>query len=215
VPELIALRGATKQLDLPSRERITPVREVTATIEQGSRTVVTGPSGSGKTTLLHLCAGLDVPTSGSVAWPSFDHGPAVPGLIGVVFQAPSLITWLSAKANVAVPLLAGDVAPDEALARAHDMLARFGLKDLADRFPSELSGGQAQRVALARALVTRPAVVLADEPTGQLDGATGASAIDTLLDACDEETAVLVATHDERIVSRFSSRWLMVDGALA
>lgn len=212
--DVVALRDVTRQLTLPTGEKITPVRNVTACIEPRARIALTGPSGSGKTTFIHLCAALDTPTSGTVSWPGLEHGPDVPGVVGVVFQAPSLIAWLGVEFNVALPLLAAGVECTDALKYANDMLAHFGLGELADRLPEELSGGQAQRAALARALVSRPALVLADEPTGQLDGETARSTIATLLDVAPDDCAILFATHDERIASEFAERWTMEDGTI-
>jgi len=213
--ELLALRNATRELTLPAGTTIAAVCGVTATIHTGARIALTGPSGSGKTTLIHLCAGLDLPTSGTVSWPGLVDGPAHPGIVGVAFQAPSLIPWLSVELNVALPVLAAGTERAPALASAREMLARFGLASLASRLPSELSGGQAQRAALARALVSRPALVLADEPTGQLDGDTAQSAIAVLHDTARHDCAILFATHDERIASAFDVRWTMADGAIS
>lgn len=212
--DVVALRAATRELRLPTGETITPVRDVTAGIEPRARIALTGPSGSGKTTFIHLCAAFDQPTSGDVTWPALEGGPAAPGVIGVVFQAPSLIAWLSVELNVAIPLLAAGVDRTEALSRANQMLSRFELAPFAQRLPEELSGGQAQRIAIARALVSRPALVLADEPTGQLDARTAKGAVDALLDIADEACAIVFATHDDRIAQAFDVRWKMTDGSV-
>jgi ABC-type lipoprotein export system ATPase subunit len=212
--DVVALRGATRELRLPTGETITPVRDVTASIEPRARIALTGPSGSGKTSFIHLCAALDEPTSGAVTWPGLQSGPNVPGVIGVVFQAPSLIAWLSVEMNVAVPLLAAGVERAQALSRANAILDRLALAPLAERLPEEISGGQAQRVAIARALVSGPALVLADEPTGQLDAKTAKRVVEDLLDVADEDCAIVLATHDARTASAFDAHWTMTDGTV-
>jgi ABC-type lipoprotein export system ATPase subunit len=213
--EVVVLRDVTRELTLPTGETIAPIQGVTATIYRGDRIALVGPSGSGKTTFVHLCGGLEAPTSGTVEWPALPAGPVVPGVVGVVFQAPSLIAWLSVEMNVAVPLLAKGVGRDAASTRANEMLARFGLESMSSRLPEELSGGQAQRVALARALVASPALVLADEPTGQLDGTTARSVIAVLLEIAPDDCAIVFATHDQRVSDRFGARWTIADGTLA
>jgi ABC-type lipoprotein export system ATPase subunit len=192
------------------------VTEVSCTVRARMRVALTGPSGSGKSTLLHLIAGLDQPTAGTIDWPGLGGSPAArPDTVGVVFQGPSLLPDLDVAENVALPLLFGDVPVDRAAARAADALARLGIKDLAAKLPEELSGGQAQRVATARVLAGRPRLILADEPTGQLDRHTGAQVISVLLEAADElGAALLVATHDPTVAERLSDRWTMRDGHL-
>ena len=189
--------------------------DVSATVTAGMRVAVTGgPSGSGKSTLLHLMAGLDIPTSGTVTRPV----PAGSlGGVGVVFQGPSLIPDLDVAENVGFPLVLGThgVAAHEVGGRVAVALERLGIADLADKLPEELSGGQAQRAAVARVLVARPAVILADEPTGQLDGETGQLVVSALLDAATElDAALVVATHDPRVTERLAEHWRMTDGRL-
>jgi ABC-type lipoprotein export system ATPase subunit len=195
----------------------TALRSASCAVRPGQRIAISGPSGSGKSTLLHILAGLDGPTSGTVEWPHLGGRRALrPGPVGVVFQAPSLLAPLDVLENVAlVPLLAGQTrSRARALGRA--VLRSLDLEDLASRLPEELSGGQAQRVAVARALAGSPKLVLADEPTGQLDQATGALVIDVLLKASDATgAAVVVATHDAAVARRFETQWRMIDGALA
>ena len=185
-------------------------------VRAGARVAVVGPSGSGKSTLLHLMAGLDQPTAGTIDWPGLGGSPAArPDTVGVVFQGPSLLPDLDVAENVALPLLFGDVPVDRAAARAAEALARLGVGDLAAKLPEELSGGQAQRVAAARVLAGRPRLILADEPTGQLDRHAGAQVISVLLEAADElGAALLVATHDATVAERLSDRWTMRDGHL-
>lgn len=195
---------------------VVALRDVTLRVLPGDRVAITGRSGSGKSTLAHLVAGLDQPTSGSVSWPAL--GPRAhlrPGKIGVVFQFASLIPELDVLENVALPLELGGAPAFQARERARDALADLQLETLARQLPEELSGGQAQRVAVARVLATAPSLVVADEPTGQLDHATAAPMLEVLEAACDAlGAALLLTTHDERVAARYSLRWKMVDGSL-
>ena len=192
------------------------VRKVDCTVLARTRIALTGRSGSGKSTLLHLLAGLDRPTAGTISWPGLGGSPRErPGLVGVVFQGPSLIPALDVRENVALPLLLAGVRETEAVERAAAALDGLALGALAAALPEELSGGQAQRVAIARVLAGRPALVLADEPTGQLDRDTAAHVMTALLRAADELAAtVLVATHDPEVAGRLARQWRMDDGAL-
>ena len=192
------------------------VRGVSCTLRPGMQVALTGPSGSGKSTLLHLLAGLDTPTGGTIAWPGLDGGPAGrPGLISLVFQGPSLLPPLDVTENVALPLLLAGCAETQARERATAALHDVGLDELAARLPEELSGGQAQRVAVARALAARPRVILADEPTGQLDSAHAAQVAGLLLAAATRLGAVLVlSTHDPAIANQLPDRWQMADGRM-
>ncbi len=181
----------------------------------GERIAILGPSGSGKSTLLHLLGGLDRPTFGSVAWPELGPMEALrPEMVAFLPQAPSLVPWLSVVENVEFPILLGSRAPtarDKALAS----LERLGLTSLADRLPQELSGGQTQRVAMARALVGDCKLILADEPTGQLDGATAAVLFDALLThLAARDTALVVATHDPAVAARLGKSWHIDQGEL-
>jgi putative ABC transport system ATP-binding protein len=167
-------------------------------VDENDRIALVGRSGSGKSTLLNLMAGLDHPSEGLVTW----HGSAqlpLPGLIGSAFQSPSLIPWLDVEENVCLPLLFSKVArPADPLT----LLAQLGVAELARKLPGELSGGQAQRVALARAMVTIPVLLLADEPSGQLDHETAGSVLATLENWADEHNvALVIATHDPEIAA--------------
>ena len=175
-----------------------------------------GPSGSGKSTLIHLMAGLDRPTSGSVAWPAWSSGPLHdPSKAGVVFQGLSLIPSLNALENAAFPLLLRGIRNEEALQRAADSLALLGIGALAAKVPDELSGGQAQRVAAARVVTSQPQLILADEPTGQLDRAAGERVVDVLLEAADHLGAgLVVSTHDPAVAARLDVTWRIHDGEL-
>jgi ABC-type lipoprotein export system ATPase subunit len=188
----------------------------TCAIMPGDRIALVGPSGSGKSTLLHLLGGLDTPTSGILAWPALGARETLrPGKIGFVFQTQSLLAPMTVVENVEIPLLLGQVSAEKAHATALDMLERIGLESLAEKLPEELSGGQAQRVAMARALVCGPKLILADEPTGQLDHPTAQHLFDVLLAALEgTDTALLVATHDMTVAERMHTVWRMQHGTL-
>lgn len=204
--------------------RAAAVDEVSCTVSAGLRVALTGRSGSGKSTLLHLMAGLETATTGQVRWPGLGGAPAGrPDLVGVVFQGLSLLPDLDVAENVGLPLLFADPAltpgnrspADRRVDPVADALDRVGIGDLGDKLPEELSGGQAQRVAVARVLVARPRLILADEPTGQLDHDTGRLVVSVLLDAAAElDAALIVATHDPRVAERLTEQWHMHDGRL-
>jgi predicted ABC-type transport system involved in lysophospholipase L1 biosynthesis ATPase subunit len=190
------------------------VDDVSFDVLHGDRIALVGPSGSGKTTLLHLLAGLDAPTTGSITWPALGPGRLRPGPIAVVHQAPSLLPALDVTENVALPLLLAGESEPTATRRATESLARLGLANLRTHLPDQLSGGQAQRVALARATVTRPRLLLADEPTGQVDRQLAVVVVDALLDAVHDGGAIVVSTHDPLVADRLAMRWTMHDGRL-
>jgi putative ABC transport system ATP-binding protein len=195
---------------------VVAVHDVSCRVEAGARVVV-GPSGSGKSTLLHLLAGLDHPTVGTVTWPALGGPPLTlrPGTVGVVFQGPSLVPALDAAENVALPLQLAGVDDGTAMAAALQALGELGLGAVARQLPEELSGGQAQRVAVARALVGRPQLIVADEPTGQLDHGAAASVLEALEQAAGAAGAALVvSTHDPVVAGRFTERWVMADGRI-
>jgi len=190
------------------------LREVNCEVLSGARIAISGPSGSGKSTLLHLIAGLDDPTSGVLTWPGIGERAALrPGPVALIFQGPSLLPPLNVLENVALPLLLREWTASSAALEARAALERLGLLALAEKLPDEISGGQAQRVAIARALAGKPTLILADEPTSQLDRASGARVIEVLLEAADASGAALVvATHDEAVATRLETRWLVADG---
>jgi len=176
---------------------VVAVHGVSWEVRSGQQIALTGSSGSGKSTLLHLLAGLDEPTVGTVAWPALGRRADLrPGPVAVVFQGPSLLPPLDVLENVALPLVLSGVTATDANASATGALERLGLAPLAAKLPEELSGGQAQRVAVARVLAGRPRLILADEPTGQLDHVTAADVIDALVDTAAELGAGLVVTTD-------------------
>ncbi|WP_435196342.1 ABC transporter ATP-binding protein [Natronomonas sp. EA1] len=182
--------------------------EVSLAIDAGELVGITGASGSGKSTLLHLLAGLDTPDSGRVTIAGHDVGARSERArarirldhVGIVFQRFHLLPALSARANVALPLVEQGVPKAERRERATALLDRVGLGDRTDHRPGELSGGEQQRVAIARALATEPELLIADEPTGELDSETGARVID-LLGELASDRAVVVASHDDAVVA--------------
>ena len=195
---------------------VVAVHEASAEIKPGSRIALTGRSGSGKSTLLHLFAGLEDPTAGTIEWPGLGGTPfGRPALVGMIFQGPSLLPALDVTENVELPLLLSGVGAGQARAWASAALHRLELDSLAPKLPQELSGGQAQRVAVARALASRPALILADEPTGQLDHEAGSLVVSVLLQAAEElGAALLISTHDETIAAQLPTRWTVRDGRL-
>jgi len=200
---------------------LTILQSTTLTIEAGRSVAITGPSGSGKSTLLGLIAGLDAPSTGQIVLDgvditSLDEEPLARlrgATIGIVFQFFHLIPSLTALENVLVPMeIAGRA---DATERAAALIADVGLSDRAHHYPSQLSGGEQQRVAIARALANDPAILLADEPTGNLDSATGRQVIDLLLSVnrLRRRTLVLV-THDRDLASLADEVIALRDGAI-
>jgi ABC-type lipoprotein export system ATPase subunit len=185
-------------------------------VNAGQRIALVGPSGSGKSTLLHLMAGLDDPSTGAVSWPAIGTREQLrPARVAVIFQGPSLLPPLSVLENTALPLVIGGMSDTEARRVARHALGTFGLAELADKLPEEISGGQAQRVAVARALAGQPSLILADEPTGQLDSVNAAAVVDVLLAASAQVGAALViATHDLQVAARLPERWEIHNGGL-
>jgi ABC-type lipoprotein export system ATPase subunit len=185
-------------------------------VRPGHRVALVGPSGSGKSTLLYVMAGLESPTDGEVSWPAIGCRQELhPARVAMVFQGPSLLDSLSVLENVALPLLLGGETDESARVRATGALADLGLADLAEKLPEELSGGQAQRIAVARALAGSPSLILADEPTGQLDAASAVAIVDILLEVSGRAGAgLIIATHDPIVAERLDERWQMHDGEL-
>lgn len=192
------------------------LRPTDCTIVPGARIAMTGPSGSGKSTLLHLIAGLDEPTRGEVSWPALgERSELRRGPIAMVFQGPSLLPPLSVLENVALPRQLAGIGAAAAIEEARSALALLGLEPLAESLPEEISGGQAQRVAVARVLASRPRLILADEPTSQLDRENGERVIDVLVAAADATgAALLISTHDQAFAERFPTRWTVADGTV-
>ena len=210
---LVAGHGVARRFQ-QGRSTIEALRPASFTVGSGDRIAIMGASGSGKSTLLQLIADLDRPSDGEIRWPALGASGALrPGLIGVVFQSASLLPSLSAVENVEVPLrlLGRDDVRDAAL----EALAAVGLGEVADKLPDELSGGQAQRVGIARAIALRPRLVLADEPTGQLDQVAAQQVMDALLRALEgRDAALVVSTHDPAVARRLTTLWRMDHGTL-
>jgi ABC-type lipoprotein export system ATPase subunit len=196
--------------------RVVALEHATCKIERGDRIALVGPSGCGKSTLLHILAGLDEPTSGTVGWPALgDKGMLRPSKVSFVFQSQSLLAPLTVLENIEVPLLLAGMGDDEARRDATAMLTALDLTALADKLPEEISGGQAQRVAVARSLVTKPDLILADEPTGQLDHATASGLLDLVERHLQGTSAAfVVATHDPFVANRMKTLWKMDHGVL-
>ena len=196
--------------------KVVALKHATCRIERGDRIALVGPSGSGKSTLLHLLAGLDEPTSGSIRWPALGERDTLrPEKVAFVFQTESLLAPLTVLENIEVPRLLLGSKSDEARADASLILRALDLAELADKLPEEISGGQAQRAAVARSLVTQPELILADEPTGQLDRATAKHLLGLLLRRIKgTDTALIIATHDPFVASRMETQWTMDHGVL-
>jgi ABC-type lipoprotein export system ATPase subunit len=214
--ELVVLAQDVRRVYGAGGRSVVAVEGATFSVPAGRRIAIVGPSGSGKSTLLHLMAGIDLPTSGVMSWPAIGGREVLrPGPIAVAFQGPSLLPALTVTENVALPLLLEGHDETSAVAAAATCLDLFDLREVADKLPEEISGGQSQRAGLARALVNEPRLVLVDEPTGQLDRETAARTILALLDAVVAGGAALVvATHDLDVAERMEASWRMDSGEL-
>lgn len=199
------------------------IKEVNLGIEEGTFTVILGPSGSGKSTLLHIIGLLDRPTSGKVLFKGRDttllsdqeRRDLRLRSIGFVFQTFNLLSTLTALENVEMPLALAGIKPSEQRGEAVRLLEDVGLGHRLYHRPSKLSVGEMQRVAVARALVNSPSLVIADEPTGELDSKTGQEVLDLLSSFCREKgVTVLVATHDERVEKMSDRAYRLLDGVL-
>lgn len=219
--DVLVARDVIKEFPLNER-RVTALRGVSLTVRAGEYCAIVGPSGCGKSTLLTLLGGLDLPTSGSVAL----LGTATTGLddrtltrlrlerIGFVFQRFHLLPVLTARENVELPMAELGVGKRERRARADELLAYVGLAERTTHRVTQLSGGEMQRVAIARALANRPALILADEPTGELDAATGGEILALFRRLHADGTTLVVVTHDDRLAAEAGRVIRMQDGRI-
>ena len=219
---VLEVRGLAKSIRSGSRV-VEILRGIDISISPGTFAVIQGPSGSGKSTLLGLLAGLDKPTEGEVlldgqpltALPEDEMALLRGRKIGFVFQAYQLVPTLTALENVMLPLDLTGHADRESRERAIGLLGEVGLADRTEHYPVQLSGGEQQRVALARAFVTNPPIVLADEPTGNLDSRNGAMVLEVLLKLNRERgTTLVMVTHDDQIASKAARRIALIDGRI-
>jgi putative ABC transport system ATP-binding protein len=217
-PAAIVLDAVTKHYATPAGQ-VRAVDGVTLAVAPGASVAITGSSGSGKSTLLGLIAGLEAPTSGRVSiggeeissLPERERARLRRRQLGLVFQSDNLHPFLSALENVGLQLALGGEANGSH--RCLELLAELGLADAAAKLPDRLSGGQRQRVAVARALINRPAVIVADEPTGSLDAGNSAAIVDLLLAARRETgTTLVVVTHDPDVAARMDRVVTLRDG---
>ena len=220
---LLSLEAVSKDYSSPAGP-LRVLHGVTVTVAPGEPVAVTGPRGSGKSTLLGLMAGLERPDAGRILHRGADLGAlSEDGLaawrrrtLGFVFQSHRLIAPLSALENAMLPLELSGVAEEEARAKALEALGALGLSARADHRPHQLSGGEQQRVAIARAYVHSPELILADEPTGALDGDTAAAVLDSLLALnAGRGTALVLVTHNPEAAARLSRRVALAKGRLA
>jgi len=207
---LISLSKVTKIYKLGADVEVSALRGVDLTIKEGEFVAIIGPSGSGKSTLMHLIGILDQPTSGTVELEGHDVGKLKEERlaelrnkhIGFVFQAFNLLPKTSALENVELPLIYSNVTSTECKKRAIESLDIVGLSERMNHTPAQLSGGQQQRVAIARALVTKPSLILADEPTGNLDSKAGDEIIDLLKELNKKGNTIVLVTHEREIAQR-------------
>jgi putative ABC transport system ATP-binding protein len=219
--DLVRLTGVTKRYE---RHSPAALDEVSLSVPAGDAVAVTGPSGSGKSTLLGLIAGLDRPTSGTVEVAGEQLGRLSEAAlarfrrarVGIVFQFFNLLDDLTVRDNVVLPAQLAGTPTARGRARADELLQALGIAQHASAYPARLSGGERQRVAIARALVNRPALLLADEPTGAVDVATGAVVVGILQDLARDGQTLLLVTHDPALAQQCTDRTVtLVDGRVA
>ena len=219
---MLAASSLTKSYIMGSR-KLEVLRDIHLTVQRGEFLALRGASGAGKSTLLHLLGGLDLPNAGEILFdginlrklPSAALAQLRNRRVGFIFQAYHLLPELSALENVLLPARMGRMEPGAAETRARELLGRVGLGQRIEHRPYEFSGGEQQRVAIARALINKPDLILADEPTGNLDSHTGSEIIQLLHTLLAEQTAtLLIATHDAKIAAAAPRVIELVDGEL-
>ena len=219
---LLEARGVTKSFPMGARA-VRALRDVDLSVRTGEYCAITGPSGSGKSTLLHVLGGLEDTDAGSVALEGVEYGrlddAALSRLrllrMGFVFQRFHLLPVLTALENVELPMSEAGLARAPRRERARELLDFVGLAERAEHRPTQLSGGEMQRVAIARALANRPALLLADEPTGELDLATGRQVLDLLARLHRDGMTLVVVTHDEHLAAEATRRIHLLDGRIS
>ncbi len=222
MPKLIELSGIERTFQLGDSV-VHALRDIHLNINAGEYVAMMGPSGSGKSTMLNLLGLLDRPNAGTYKLENRDVTTLSPDeqahvrseRIGFVFQSFHLVPRLSAAANIELPLMLAGIAPAERNRRVSQALREYGLTDRAHHRPDQLSGGQRQRVAIARATVMHPAVILADEPTGNLDRATGEEVVNLLEALNAKGVTLIIVTHDQTLGARARRQLVMEDGAIA
>ncbi|MBE5781099.1 MAG: ABC transporter ATP-binding protein [Clostridiales bacterium] len=218
---LLTLRGVEKTYPMASgMQRV--LKGIDLTVQKGEFCAVLGPSGSGKSTLMNILGCLDVPTKGTYTFMGMETNLLSEGElsrirnreIGFVFQSFHLLKELSALSNVELPLIYGGMPPHSRRSRAKELLALVGLKDRMHHYPNQLSGGQQQRIAIARALAMNPSLILADEPTGALDAATGSQVMELFHHLHRMGNTILMITHNEALAKETGRILHLYDGVL-
>ncbi|MFH1222445.1 MAG: ABC transporter ATP-binding protein [Candidatus Micrarchaeota archaeon] len=220
--EVIRLDNVCKTYNMGESIQVTAICGMNFVVHDGDFVCVLGPSGSGKSTLLHIMGLLDSPSKGDVYIDGIkttdmtsDQQAHIRGeKIGFVFQMFNLVSSLTAWENVAIPLIIRGVDPKERERRAKELLTQLGMSDRLTHYPNQLSGGQRQRVAIARALINNPAVILADEPTGNLDSKTGKEVLEIFKNLNKQGRTIIFITHDNSLTKMTKEVWRIIDGRL-
>ena len=220
---ILSMKDICKDYPMGKSSVVHVLKNVNLEIEEGDYAAIMGPSGSGKTTLMNIIGFLDTPTSGQYVFDGEDMGGKTDNQlatvrnkdIGFVFQTFNLLPKISAQENVALPLLYAGVSRKERMQRAEEALVKMGLEERIRFSSDQLSGGQCQRVAIARAIVTKPRLLLADEPTGALDSASGVQIMEIFQQLHEEGATILMITHDAGIAAHAQKQYQILDGVLS